>query len=430
MTQRNWRLAAIAATSAGALALAGCAGSGTPTYDEPVDLTMTVWTGDETILATFQALADEFREENPELGELTIETIPFAEYNSQLAIRLSGGDAPDLGWIVESATPAWVDSGALHDVSVLKDDADWDFDDIIPNLYAELEGDNGEIYGYPFAGTTHPVMYNVDVFEEAGVTTPAELLERGEWTWESLRQISKEMVDSGVVTYGFDIPQWNFTSYALFTPFLKGFGGVAYPGGDTCGFTDPATVEAFEFVHDMIFEDGSYPTPGNTSSFPTGDTAMFLGAPSALAQLADSTFAFDMVPQPEGDVPFSPFIGQASMVVWEAGETTELATRLFAHFTSKHGSEELPYVAPRFSLATPEFIPARYAEEYPGLSEASAQRSLIDTLSVAQQIPYPVEFPQLETATKPALDGVCVADADIAAQLAAVCEVADPILAG
>lgn len=425
---RRTQRAAIAALAVGALALTGCAtGDGadpTPTYDSPVDMTMTLWTADETIIAKFQQLADEFREDNPELGELTIETIPFADYNAQLSIRLSGGEAPDLGWIVESATPAWVDSGALLDISSLKEDEDWAYDDIIANLTTALEGENGELYGYPFAGTTHPIIYNKTAFEAAGLPTPNELFDQGEWTWEALRESAKGLKDAGVVTYGFDIPQWGFTSYALFTPFLKGFGGEAYPGGTECGFTDPATVETFEFVHDMIFEDGTYPAPGNTSSFPTGDTGMYLGAPSTLAQLADATFEYDMAPQPEGDVDYSPFIGQASMVVFADGQAPELATRLFAYFTSQHGSETLPYVAPRSSLQTEEFIAALY----PQVPAESAKRSLLDTLDFAQQIDYPVAFPELETATKPVLDGVWTADADIEAKLAEACAAADPIL--
>lgn len=427
---RSTQRAGIAAASAAALMLVGCspsAGTPTPTeveYDEPVDLTMTVWTADEKIIGQFQALADEFREENPELGELTIETIPFAEYNSQLAIRLSGGEAPDLGWIVESATPAWVDSGALADVSALEDDEDWAYDDIIPNLLTALQGEDGELYGYPFAGTTHPIIYNKTAFETAGLETPNELLAKGEWTWEALREQAKALVDAGVVTYGFDIPQWGYTSYALFTPFLKGFGAEAYPDGTSCGYAEDASVDAFEFVHDMIFEDGSYPAPGSASSFPTGDTGMYLGAPSTLAQLADSTFEYDMAPQPEGDVDYSPFIGQASMVVFADGQAPELATRLFAHLTSEEGSAALPYVAPRSSLQTEEFISGLY----PQVPPESAKASLLDTLDSAQQVDYPVSFPELETATKPVFDGLWQPDADVQAVLEDVCAVADPIL--
>jgi len=420
---------ALAAAAALSMTLASCAGGATPdakpTYDKPVDLTMTLWTADETIIAKFQTLADEFRADNPELGDLTIETIPFADYNAQLGIRLSGGDAPDLGWIVESATPAWVDSGALLDLSSLKEDEDWDFADIIPNLYTALEGPDGELYGYPFAGTTHPIIYNKTAFETAGIETPNESFAKGEWTWEKLREDAKALVDAGVTTYGFDIPQWGFKSYALFTPFLKGFGAEAYPGGTECGLADPKSVETFEFVHDMIFTDKSYPAPGNTSSFPTGDTGMYLGAPSTLAQLADSTFEYDMAPQPEGDgVEYSPFIGQASMVVFKDGAAPELATRLFAYFTSKHGSETLPYVAPRTSLQTADFVSALY----PQVPAESAKQSLLDTLDFAEQISYPVAFPEIETAVTPVLDGVWTADADIPAKLAEACDAANPIL--
>lgn len=415
--------------AAGALVLTACGGGGDGDEagtDGPVDLTMTVWTSDENIIAKYEALADGFREENPELGELTVQTIPFEDYLAQLTIQLNGGDAPDLGWVVESATPAFVSSGALADLGALRDDPDYDFDDIVPGLLSALEGEDGELYGYPFASTTHPIIYNVTAFEQAGVQTPLELFEAGEWTWENLRRVAKEVVDAGATTYGFDIPQFGFTSYALFTPVLKAFGAEAWPDGTTCGYDTPESIEAFEFLNAMIYEDGSYPGPGNTSSFPTGDTAMMLNPPSILATMADSEFEFDIVPQPSGTEGFDPFLGQASMVAFAGGDAPELATRLLAHLTSNEGSNEFLewHVPPRKSLQTPENI----TKLSPLLTPEAGNRSLLQTLDVAYQLEYPVAYPELETAVRPVLDAVWQPDGDIPAAAAAACAAAEPIL--
>lgn len=396
-----------------------------PSYDEPVNLTMTVWTGDENVMNAYQELAAEFRADNPELGELTIQSLPFAEYVAQLTIQLNGGDAPDLGWIVDSTIPAWVDSGALADISALKDDPEWDFDDIIRPL-DELTGPDGELLGYPFANTTHPIIVNTTVFEQAGVDSPLELLERGEWTWENLKRISAEIVASEAVTYGFDIPQFSYTSYNLFNPIGLGFGAHAFPGGDTCGLTSDEYTEAVEFLREMIFEDNSFPAPGSASSFPTGDTAMLLQAPSFLSQLADSDFAFDLVPQPEGDVPYDPFLGEAAIVVFNAGETPELATRLLGYFTSPHGVETLApfYVTPRTSALTPE----RVALVNAALTPDAAERSLITPLQSAKPIDFPIAYPEIEATIKPILDALWVPGADVESVLADACAAAEPLL--
>lgn len=420
----------IAGASLIALALASCSPAALEpaSSENPVDLTMTIWTDNENVLGTYQKLADQFRENNPELGELTMQTVPFADYVAQLTIQLSGGDAPDLGWIVESSTLAWVDSGALADISSLKDDPDWNFDDINPGLYAALEGPNGELYGYPFANTTQPIIFNKTVFEEAGVDSPLELFEAGNWTWEELRRISKEIVDSGSVTYGLDIPQWNFTSYALFTPFMKAFGATQWPDGTSCGFNTPESLRAFEFVHGMVFDDVSYPAPGSASSFATGDVAMVLNPPSLLNELTEVTFEFDMVPQPSGTNGFDPFLGQASMVAWAGGAAPELATRLLGYFTSELGSSLLQnfFVPPRQALLTPELV----AQLNPLLTPEAAGRTLVEPLSTAVQIPYPVEYPQLESALRPILDDAWMPNSDIGSVLASACQAADSILGG
>lgn len=429
---RMKRIALVGGAAALAVGLASCSASPAepvePTYDSPVDLKMTVWTADEKIIATYQALADEFREENPELGELEIQTIPFAEYTAQMTIQLSGGDAPDIGWVVESTMPAFANSGLLHDISALTDVEEYNWDEVIPGLYEALQGENGEIYGYPFANTTHPITYNKTAFEAAGVDTPLDLYERGEWDWENLRRISKELVDAGVVTYGFDIPQFNYTNYALFTPFLKAFGAEAYPEGTTCGYADPESIEAFEFLHGMIFADKSYPAPGSASNFPTGDTGMYLGPPSSLNALTDIDFEFEMVPQPNGvDGELDPFLGQAALVAFKDGQAPELATRLLGFFTSEYGSSVLQryYVPPRESLLTP----AGVAQLNPLLSPDAAERSLIEPLAVAKQIDYPVAYPELESTVRPILDAAWQPDGDIDATVKAACKAADPILA-
>ena len=62
-------------------------------------------------------------------------------------------------------------------------------------------------------------------------------------------------------------------------------------------------------------------------------------------------------------------------------------------------SEQVPYVAPRISLQKADFI----SSLYPQVPAASAEGSLLDTLKFAEQIAYPVAYPEIETATKPTL---------------------------
>lgn len=420
----------LATVSIPAVLLAGCSGDGGGTSDtgDTTDLTMTVWTDDEEIIGIYEELADEFRANNPSLGSFAVESIPFNEYAKQLTTRFSGGDAPDLGWVVEATTPAFAESGALVDLApALQSDPDYDFDDILPSTLTGVR--NGDaIYGYPFANTTMPIIVNTDAFAEAGVDNPLDLYERGEWTWENLRRVSREMVESGVTTYGFDIPQFQFVNFQQLTPFVNAFDAVAWPDGDSCGYNSAESVAAFEFIRDMVIDDKSFPGPGSTSSFPTGDTAMYLGAPSTLADLADSTFEFDLVPQPPNVNGIdNPFFGQANLAAFARGENPDLATRLLAHLTTEESSARLMqyYTPPRESL----LVADRVAEMNPLLTAEAAERALIKPLKTAEQIPYPPEFPELQAAIKPAMDELWQPGAvNVQAVLDGVCDIAEPIL--
>lgn len=427
--KRTLRTPLAAATAlATVAALAACSGgSAAPDPSTPVDMTMTVWTSDEKIIATLESLADDFRKDNPSLGSFEVQSIPFAEYTKQLSVQLTGGKAPDLAWIVEANMPAFIASGALHDISAVKTDAAFGFDQYLPNVLSQVSTDAG-LFGIPFANTAQPVIYNVGAFEAAGVDTPAELAARGEWTWENLRRIAKEMKDSGQVTYGFDIPQFALQNYQFMNVFLKGWGAQAFPDGTSCGLADSASVDAFSYLHDLIFTDDTYPGPGETSSFSSGDTAMMIGAPSTLNTITDTNIRTAMAPQPDNiDGGTDYFLGQAYVTTLADGQAPDLAARLLAHLTSEDAARQLAgyYVSGREPLLQPELV----SQASPRITAEDAETALIEPLKTATQVSYPVAYPEIAAGMRADLDSIWQPTADIAQQLEKACAVAEPLLA-
>ena len=102
------------------LALAGCSGgegeSPEPTESAgPVTISLSGWSLDTT--PEFQALADAFHEENP---NVTVELKGYdaAEYNTLLTADLAAGAGPDIITQKEvKFVPTFVDGGQLLDVS-------------------------------------------------------------------------------------------------------------------------------------------------------------------------------------------------------------------------------------------------------------------------------------------------------------------------
>jgi multiple sugar transport system substrate-binding protein len=157
------------------LALAGCSGGGggdaaAPEESSgPVTLTLSGWSLDTT--PEFQALADAFHEENP---DVTVELKGYdaAEYNTLLTADLAAGSGPDIITQKEvKFVPTFVEGGQLLDVS------DVDLPDGISG--AKSYEVDGTAYAVPYRNDSWVLYYNKALFDQAGVEYPD-----GSWTWD------------------------------------------------------------------------------------------------------------------------------------------------------------------------------------------------------------------------------------------------------
>lgn len=420
------KMVAAAAIGVVASLLAACGTNESGGEDGVVDLTMTIYSGDPDVIATYEAIAEDFRKINPRLGKFTVETIPSDTYVPALMTRIRGGDAPDLGWMQEVYVPGLAGAGTIADITdVLRGSEDYNIDDMLPNALEVAERD-GRLYGHPFANTAYGVFYNVEMFEQAGVDTPLELFEAGEWTWENLARVARELVESGVAEFGFDIPAFQYARLSLLTPVLAGFGVEAWPDGTQCGLASPQSVRAFEFWRSMLWDDHSYPRPGEKPSFAAGNVGMVMSAPSLLNTLDPEKFTVEMVPQPKGVPGATPYFGQSVLVAFADGKAPDLAAELIAFIGNKENSERLAkyYIPARKSLLTPSTL----AKANPVLTEAGADRVLIGPLFDAKQMDIPLAYPEMEALIRPILDGVWLENADVAKVLQDVCAKAESVL--
>ena len=166
------------------LALAGCSGGDSGEGSEPsksagpVTLSLSGWSLDTT--PEFQALADAFHEENP---DVTIELKGYdaAEYNTLLTADLAAGSGPDIITQKEvKFVPTFVEGGQLLDVS------DVELPDGISGA-ASYEVD-GAAYAVPYRNDSWVLYYNKALFDAAGVDYPD-----GSWTWDDYNDVTAEL---------------------------------------------------------------------------------------------------------------------------------------------------------------------------------------------------------------------------------------------
>ncbi|WP_159619938.1 ABC transporter substrate-binding protein [Ruania rhizosphaerae] len=413
---------------AGTLAACGSGTSDTSedaTPDGPVDLRMTVWTADEGHLGLFQEIADAYVADHPdEVSSVTFETIPFEDYTTTLTTQLAGGNTPDLAWVFESNAPEFVSSGALAEIGGTLEATDgYEYEDLLGSALDLWSNDDG-LYAYPFSNSPFVMFVNTDRIAEAGQTQPSELHAGGEWTYDSARDISAATVEdlggAGLVVRDFD-----YTAWSNLASVWGAWGAQPWSAdGTTCEFDSPEMVDALSWFHDAVYTQGAIPGPGTAADFFSGDTTMTITQISRASAL-DGSFEWDIVPLPTGPAGQPGVIGQAGIGVLANGENPGAAANFLAHFTNPENASQLSqyFPPPRTSLLTTESL----AEGNPAFDERQLE-IVVEAIDGAATKPSHVNYAQVDTATRSALDALWTETGDAAAVATEVCAAIDPLL--
>lgn len=390
------------------------------------DLRMTIWTGSDAHLGMLNDIADGFEETHPGVN-VNFETIPFSDYVRGLTLQLAGGNPPDLGWLLETSAPIFVDAGVLLDVGdKLRNDETYDFADLSqPAMTLWQSGD--AVYGIPFSNSPYLTYYNTSMFKAAGLPTPNEMAEDGTWTWEALRVSSKKLSDPANGVYGFQSPDGlGYSSRVMHTlmPIIRSYGGNAWANGE-CGLDSPEAIEAVTLYHQMIFEDRSAVPPGEQANFFTGGAAITVNQISRVSNLADADFDWDLAPLPSGPAGEAPTFGQAAIVVFARGQNTDLAAEFLSYLTNAENSATMAQFFPPARQSVLEGD--TFLNSNPALS-LEQMEIVADGISTGSVLPSSPAYPQIEAAMRPRFDALWQPDANIRAVMASVCGAIEPLL--
>ena len=128
-----------------------------------------------------------FEEEYPHI-ELSITRMPYEGLKQQVIAGVAGDAAPDLMRMDIVWVPEFAQMGALKKVSDLDG-----FEAIRDQVFEgplETNQYNGEYYGLPLNTNTKVAIYNKNLMEELGITSPPK-------TFAELEELSKQLVAAG-----------------------------------------------------------------------------------------------------------------------------------------------------------------------------------------------------------------------------------------
>jgi len=381
----------VALTLTLALLAAACTGEKTPEAQQtgsegPVIVVM--WHGYTGIEAkVLKAMANDYSKEHP-----GVVISPFFYGNSSYALQkletaLAGGVYPDISYLYGAwganiaQSPRLV---ALNDY--VENDTEYDWQDFweVERSVATVDG---KIVGIPALVDNLALVYNKDLFDDAGLGYPSE-----DWTWDDFRDAAKALTDPAKKQFGWSIygdasddTTWRFM------PFLWAAGGdLLSEDNSEAVFNQEPGLEALTLLGQMANEDESiYLDMGDGTSFglfTSGHIAMMSTGPWDLASLKESGVDFGVQILPAGPSgQHATISGPDNWVVLDNGDARRSAAIDWLKWYSA------PEQVMRWSLETGD-LPIRqsvsdspdyekYLQEYPGIdvwvaNEANAIKHL------------------------------------------------------
>ena len=231
------------------LSLLICLGS-LPLAAQDDQINMTMWIRQTSFEA--QTLVDEWNANNDSQIELTV--IVPAEYVTKMGAAIAAGETPDIASIDLIYTPAFASAGQLVDITDYVRALPY-ADDLTP-AHMELGTYEGRHYAVPFGADVSFIIYNVDLFEQAGLDA-----DNPPSTWDEMLDAMRAINDLGDDIYGY----WFSLGCAgcnafTYLPFIWASGGdvLSDDYSEATISTDPIVREALEF-YNTIWEEGLVP---------------------------------------------------------------------------------------------------------------------------------------------------------------------------
>ena len=324
-----------------------------PAPAEPVTITYCNFNSSGGNEETLAKMVVAFEAEHPNI-KVEVETIGYDDYFTQMQTRVAGGTAPDCYELNIENFAAYANKGQLAeisgvDVSGLNDTA----------LNAFNVG--GVQYGLPESFSNVVLIYNKDLFDQAGVAYPTD-----DWTQDDLQAAAEAIRALGDDIYGI----WQPITYNEFFKVVAQYGG-ALLNEDKTAFTinSPENLKAAQTLVDRVLVSNVQPNAAQQGGM--GDWDMFMSG--RLGMIPTGIWAFQT---------FTDGCDFDWDIVVEPG-STQKATHFFSNCVvmnpeTKHPEEVAQWLAWLTASTTSADISLEAGWDLPALKDLGALSSYLE----------------------------------------------------
>lgn len=186
-----------------------------------------------------KAIGQEFEKTHPDV-DVKMQFVGWANLFNKIVTSIGGGNAPDAMYIGSRWIPQLANMGAIIP---LGDYLTEEKKNMYPQKVWDTTTYKGKIYGVVRAMSSKALIYNKELFRQAGLDSedPPE-------TWEELHSYAKKIHALDEDTYGFGLAAEKFTSTtSQFLNFLYANGGRVVNEEGKVVLNQPEAVEALNF---------------------------------------------------------------------------------------------------------------------------------------------------------------------------------------
>jgi arabinogalactan oligomer / maltooligosaccharide transport system substrate-binding protein len=306
-----------------------------------VEGTLTIWS-DADRVDVLTELGRQFTEQYN--VPVAVQEMAFGDIRDQLRISGPAGEGPDIivgahDWLGELVANGLIEPLDLGNLSE-------NFDPVAIEAFTY----DGQLYGVPYAVESVALIYNRDLVPE-----PPQ-------TWEELKEIARELQETGQVDQGYVLQQ---ADTYHFNPILTGFGGYIFGTTEEgynpqdIGLDSEGGLAAARELDSMVQEgllrqDVNYDIMA--SLFNQGRSAMMFGGPWMLQDIRAAGVNYGVAPIPTMEQEPQPFVGVQGFMVSAFGQNQLLARSFLNEYIATDDAMQAIYEA---GLRSPAWMPSR-----------------------------------------------------------------------
>jgi len=378
---------------------------------------------------SLQAIIDAFNTAHEGKIHVTMTYVNNDNSLQKATVAMQGNEQPDIAYMYGTFMAQLAQAPKLIDLTDRVQQADFNWNDFFPGERAASTVD-GKVLGIPALVDNLAVVYNKDLFKQAGVSTPTP-----DWTWDDLRAAAKAITDPANQTFGLAFPaDGSETTVWEYEPMLWEAGGDILNSDNTKAvFNEAAGVRALSMLQGMQ-QDGSlyldfHPDAGKSENlFNSGNIGMIITGPWDLSAFPAANYGVQVMPSFDAGGDHVTIAGPDNWVIFDNGTDRVNASWEFLSYLAS------PDVILQDSLDTGHLPTRASVEQMPGFSEFDTKypgigdfvANLANVKKARPQIP---QYPQVSGFLGQAVVSVLLGQAEPQAALDTAAQQSDGVLA-